>query len=441
MLKGPKMKSLSFASIVLFVFLFTFCSDNIVQSDKTKEEGKILLKIDKQNAPESVVFVKAYLTRENFEPITGTLNLLSDSTADILLDEIDAGTWHLKVDAEDDSGLVLYTGEIDVQIFAGFTTQVYLTLTPTGVGTGSIYIHVIWGVPINFNWIDYQNNPLLVTSNNYYDEYGVAAPQIIWENGVYKMWYLGVAGSASKYVLYAESNDGINWIKPINHPVLYPGNYGTWDSWAVHPGAILKDGNEYKMYYYGYSDQYDQWHIGLATSEDGINWTKYPQPILLGTSGWEYQILSSSIIKKDGNYLLYYTGRNLPSYQIGIAVSSDGINFTKYSGNPIIVNQQNWEANGVLYPSVIEQNGTLQMAYMSSNSSGFGLATSSDGLTWTKANNNPFFTNQSTSNYWAAGRISYPCWLKLPNEMRIYYSGTSAYSDEHRIGMMRKSGN
>ncbi len=43
-----------------------------------------------------------------------------------MLNEIDAGTWHLKVDAEDDSGLVLYTGETDVQVFAGFTSQVYL---------------------------------------------------------------------------------------------------------------------------------------------------------------------------------------------------------------------------------------------------------------------------------------------------------------------------
>lgn len=44
--------------------------------------------------PKSVVFVKAYLTRENHQPITGTLNLQSDSTADILLENIDAGEWH-----------------------------------------------------------------------------------------------------------------------------------------------------------------------------------------------------------------------------------------------------------------------------------------------------------------------------------------------------------
>lgn len=436
------MKSLMFSFTVLFILFFTYCSDNIVQSEKTKEEGKILLKIDKQNAPSSVAFVKAYLTRENFQTISGTLNLLSDSTADILLNEVAAGEWHLKVDAEDDSGLVLYTGETDVQIFAGFTTQVYVTLNPTGVGTGSIYIQVIWGVPLNQSWLDCQNNPLLESSNNYFDYYGVATPQIIFENGLYKMWYLGVASSATKYVLYAESNDGINWTRPINHPVLYPGDYGAWDSWAVHPGAVLQDDDgTYKMYYCGYADQYSHWHIGLATSTDGINWEKRTQPILYGTSGWEYQIGATSIIKKDGIYYLYYSGRDLPYYKIGVATSTDGINFTKFQGNPILTNEEYWESNGVANASVIEQNGSLKMVYMNSNASGFGLATSSDGLNWTKANNNPFFTNQNTSNNWAVGKIAYPCLLKLSNEMRIYYSGVAANMDEHRIGMMRKSGN
>ena len=158
------MKRLFILFSLFSALIIISCTSDPVGSDNPKDSGKILLKIDKQNAPESVVFVKAYLTRENHQPITGTLNLQSDSTADILLDNIDAGEWHLKVDAEDDSGLVLYTGETEVQIFAGFTSQVYLTLNPTGSGTGSIYISVTWGVPFNYSWIDYYNNPLIVAS-------------------------------------------------------------------------------------------------------------------------------------------------------------------------------------------------------------------------------------------------------------------------------------
>jgi len=435
------MKNLLVLFVLSSVFLFFSCSNEITSPAK-ENSGKLLLKIDKQNAPESVVYVKAYLTRENFDPISGTLNLLSDSTADLLLNEIDAGIWHLKVDAEDDSGLVLYTGETDVQVFAGFTSQVYLTLQPTGSGKGSIYINVTWGVPQNQTWIDYIYNPIITSSNSYYDSYGVTQPQIIVENGLYKMYYFGIVSGAHKYVLYAESSDGLSWNKPFQYPILNPGESGSWDSWAVHPGAVFKDDdNIYKMYYYGYSNQYDQWHIGLATSADGVNWIKYPQPILYATSGWEYQIGSSSIIKKDGVYYLYYFGRYAPNYRIGVATSTDGINFTKYPGNPILSNTISWEEAGVIYPSVILENSVFKMIYTNSTGTGFGIAASTDGLNWIKSSSNPFFTNENTSNNWAKGKIAFPHWLKLPNETRIYYSGVAINSDEHRIGVMKKLGN
>jgi hypothetical protein len=69
--------------------------------------GKIQLKIDKANAPADVVTIEAILTRGGYKPITGSLNLLSDSTAEILLEDIQAGNWHLRVDAVDSSNVVL----------------------------------------------------------------------------------------------------------------------------------------------------------------------------------------------------------------------------------------------------------------------------------------------------------------------------------------------
>lgn len=430
-----------FLLLALFLFVVFSSCKNEITSSTAANSGKLLLKIDKQNAPENVVFVKAYLTRENNEPITGTLNLLSDSTADILLNEIDAGTWHLKVDAEDDSGLVLYTGETDVQVFAGFTSQVYLTLQPTGSGTGSIYINVTWGVPGNYVWQDYPLNPLVESSNNYYDYYGTAQCVVLFDEGVYKMWYFGAdhLGSGTGNVLYAISNDGLNWNRYSGNPVMVPGNYGTWDSYNVQPCAVIKDNGLFKMYYTGYSDVYSTWSIGLATSSDGINWEKHPNPILVPSSNWEFQLVGSSVVKLNSSYYLYYTGRNMPYYSVGVAVSTDGINFTKYPGNPILTNSQGWEVDGVLDANVILDNGSLKMVFMNSTATGFGLATSSDGLNWTKANNNPFFTNNSTANNWASGKIAYPYWLKLPNETRIYYSGLIS-GIKFKIGMVRKFG-
>ena len=433
--------------VVLFSFIsvlfFQSCATDPV-SEEPKDAGKIILKIDKQNAPESVVFVKAYLTRENYQPIIGSLNLQSDSTADILLDNIDAGQWHLKVDAEDDSGLVLYTGETEVQIFAGFTSQVYLTLSPTGAGTGSIYISVNWGVPTNLTWVDYHNNPLISLSGNYYDNMAIAQPVVLYDGGLYKMWYHGLGRIGNDpwkvHVLYCESVDGISWTKYPN-PVIYPGGYNAWDSKAVSPGAVIKENGIYKMYYCGYSNEYDNWHVGYATSVDGINWEKYPQPIITGTYGWEHQLIPSSIIRFNDQYYLYYTGRNFPNDRIGLAVSQDGINFTKYSGNPVIINDQPWELSGVGEGTIQNENGILKMYYMNSLETGFGIATSTNGINWTKSNLNPFWSPPSAHNNWALDHVSYPSVITVNNEVRLYYCGDGPSTYEHRIGMMKRSNN
>lgn len=434
------MKNLFVLFGIISVIFFQSCATDPV-SNEPKDSGKILLKIDKQNAPESVVFVKAYLTRENHTTISGMLNLQSDSTADIFLDNIDAGQWHLKVDAEDDSGLVLYTGETEVDIFAGFTSQVYLTLNPTGSGTGSIYIYVNWGVPSNYSWIDYYNNPIITPVGNMYDNVGgVAQPVVIYDEGLYKMWYHGmgrVEGEPWKtYIHYKESVDGINWTT-LQNQVMYPG-FNTWDSKSVSSGAVLKEDGIYKMYYCGFSNEYENWHIGLATSADGISWNKNPQPILYGTTGWEYQIIPSAIIKINSTYFLYYTGRNLPQSRIGLAISNDGINFTKYSGNPILTNDHPWEMDGVLDASVIYENGVLKMVYGNSNAGGFGYATSSDGINWVKDNSNPFYEKMNTANHWGDDYMAYPNLLKTNNEYRLYYSGIGDNTIIYKIGFMRK---
>ena len=238
--------------------------------------------------------------------------------------------------------------------------------------------------------------------------------------------------------MYAESNDGINWTRPYSDPVLYPGELGSWDDLSVHPGAIIYDNGEYKMFYCGWSDTEGPWHIGLATSVDGINWIKYPNPVLYASDGWEYQLATSSVIKIEDVYYLYYTGRNLPVLKIGLATSTDGINWTKFNGNPILSYDQLWEGTGVYYPSVYKTNNLFVMIYMNQLGSGFGKATSTNAINWTKDVTNPFFTNEETQNDWASYKIAYPYYLKVNNQSRVYYTGFSSYGSPYKIGFVTK---
>ena len=126
------------------------CSKDNITSTQLDNKGSISLNIDKANAPSDVVAVIAYLTRENYETLSGFLNLLSDSTADISFQSILIGTWHLKVDALNKDSVIIYSGESDVVVQEDILTQISLALIPTnnGSSTGSVYIYVTWGIEI-----------------------------------------------------------------------------------------------------------------------------------------------------------------------------------------------------------------------------------------------------------------------------------------------------
>ncbi len=400
---GLTMKSLKVLSSLFILFSLLNCTQNEPTSPDENENisGKLILKVDEANAPEGIVWIEVFLTRQGYDTISGTMNLLSDSTADILLENIQAGEWHIKVDASDSTNMVFYTGETDIQIFAGFTTQVNLVLEPTGAGFGNVYIYVTWGVPPSGNWTDYSGNPILSPSGSFYETHGVGQANVIFINDIYKMWYLGDAGGSNKYVMYAESMDGINWNRPVSGPVLSPGPPGSWDDLAVHPGAVIYDNGNYYMFYCGWSDPNGRWNVGYAESIDGINWNKHPSPVLMGTSGWEYQIGPSSAIKIDSTYYLYYYMRNSSNRRIGLATSTDRINWSRYPGNPIMTYDEPWEEGGVHYPSVYKNGNQYVMIFMNAIATGFGKAISADGINWEKDDTNPIFTNEETQNQWA----------------------------------------
>ena len=433
------MKNLSLLCGLLLISFLISCNQKepTAPSGDEQNSGQLFLKIDKVNAPENVVWVEAFLTRQGFDTISNSMNILSDSTADLLLEEVQAGEWHLQVDAKDSAEVVLYSGQTDVQIFAGFTTQVNLVLEPTGEGTGNIYIWVTWGNTSPTEWVDFEGNPVFFPTGSYWDYSGVSQTKILFEDNIFKMYYTSQGSAYSGYTDYAYSNDGINWTVSTNNPVLSPGPGNTWDATATAGGTVIKVENSYMMYYTGWSDPFGAWHIGLATSTDGINWAKQPNPVLFATGGPEFQIAASSIIKIDNMYYLYYNGRNLPYLDIRLATSPDGINWTKYSGNPILTFNQGWEGSGVYNADVYENNGEYEMLFMNSLGTGFGKASSVDGINWTKDESNPFFTKEQTHNHWADSKIAYPFFIRVNSQDRIYYTGFSNYGP-YKIGIAAK---
>ena len=413
--------------IILFLVFYYGCSNNLVSpiDSNSSQSGQVALKISSNSIPSNVVKVTAMLSQNGEDTLTSSVEPISGSTAELNFTNVHMGTWHLKVNAENSDGLILFTGNTDIQINAGEITNVVLTLMPTDQGAGSIYIQVNWGNQTI--WTDYLYNPLFTPQDNPSLPNAVSTSKILFDNGIYKMWYMCTYNAGKANVWYAESQDGINWQNKFNQPVFDNDISGTWDDYTVGPGAIIKDNEgNYRMYYNGWSSQYDQWQIGLATSADGIHWERYNNPVLKADSLNEFKIGVGSVIVYNNMYYLYYDSSPIDNYnnkRINLATSPDGINWTKYSGNPILSPNLSWEGVGISFPAVIYDNSHFIMIYSSTDRTKFGIAYSQDGKTWTK-NSNYTFSNQMTNGKWS--QINYPFLIKVNNVYKLFYTATSS---------------
>ncbi len=138
---------------------------------------------------------------------------------------------------------------------------------------------------------------------------------------------------------YATSPDGSNWVKHDGNPIMGEGLPGTYDDGGVLPRTVIVRDGLYQMWYTAIhrSDNEYDWRIGYAVSDDGLDWTRHPVPVLEPGVGWEQLIVFAPHVRFErSQYHMWYSGSNGGTFNIGYAVSSDGIEWTRYWDNPVV---------------------------------------------------------------------------------------------------------
>lgn len=415
---------------VCFSLLWTACDENdensLVNIDMQKT-GNIQFSLSKTTLVDDVSKVTAILTKTGYSAIKQDL-VITGKTASGRIDDIPAGTWQLLVEAKDTNEVVLYRGKADVEIIGGKITYVNIHLAVVS-SVGNMVINVTWDQTLGINWTKHPGNPVLTSDPvGIWDSAFTTLATVIHDGINYKMWYSGHNGTSYRIGL-ATSSDGVNWTKYSGNPVLDTGGAGEWDSSNVFFPNVIFDGTEYKMWYGG-NTKIDELEVGYATSPDGINWTKYSgNPVLKsGAEGtWDdLAIISPSVIYDGQIYKMWYSGDPGNSErQIGYATSPDGVNWEKYPGNPVMSQTADaWDSFSVDGPSVIFDGIKYKMWYDGSNliNRRIGYATSPDGVTWTKYSGNPVL-DIGGAGEWDSKSINYPMVLFDQNKYKIWYTG------------------
>lgn len=188
----------------------------------------------------------------------------------------------------------------------------------------------------------------------------------------------------------ATSPDGQTFTRASDAPVLQP-TQGWYDNDAIYSPTILRDGGLYHMIYVGHSYT-DFSKIGAggvyllhASSADGRNWTKSPDPIARPGQfdGWRRDGIAEPYLVKrgPGEYLLFYTGLGGEERAIGVATGPSPEGPWDFGSKPLIIPGQGNEkdAHQVLAPAVMLDGDALRVWYLGATAKGALTIGEADG--------------------------------------------------------------
>lgn len=225
--------------------------------------------------------------------------------------------------------------------------------------------------------------------------------------------------------------------EPVAAPVLARGDPGEWDASDVLNPSVVRSNDRYYNLYSGYDGRV--WRSGLATSKDGIGWVREGRVLSPGPAAWEgnYIAANGSLLAHRGEFLYWYQGGRSP--RIGLARSEDGRLWRK-EPQPVLGPgpRGSWEERGVADPYVVEFAGTLYMFYLGQDRARrqrLGVAMSIDGIGWTKLRHNPILELGEPGTFDEVG-LGEPAVWSQGGWYWMLYTGRDV-REQRRIGLAR----
>nr|WP_319372439.1 PKD domain-containing protein [uncultured Methanobacterium sp.] len=167
------------------------------------------------------------------------------------------------------------------------------------------------------NFTPHPSNPVATPDGG--SEPMMGLPFVIKVNDTFYMYYLNFNGVYTQPYQYrvASSSDGLSWTK--HGIIVEKGSSGAWDSTLLEDKSVFYDGTHFYLLYEGFNGT--SWCAGLAKSSNPLGpFTKSPSPILSGSgiSGAydQYHIATPYVYQSGEKLFLIYQGGNSQDYNI-----------------------------------------------------------------------------------------------------------------------------
>jgi hypothetical protein len=261
-----------------------------------------------------------------------------------------------------------------------------------------------------------------------FDDMHIFAPAVAHEQDRFLLWYSGSRGTPSQRVFrlgLANSLDGKRFEKHAGNPVLQFND-------AAHSiltpallrnadGSVLRENEKLRLWFSSTAFGKTGLHtLHESTSADGVHWAD-PSPVLLESA------YCPSVLKTAQGYQMWFSDVSKRPWVIRHAASADGSKWT-VTERPALQLSQDWEAEVLVYPTVLQSDGAYLMWYGSYDkavrrqTTAIGFAASLDGVKWHKHPQNPVF-RPDPRRAWESNYVGSGCVMRLADgSFRYWYA-------------------
>ncbi len=220
-----------------------------------------------------------------------------------------------------------------------------------------------------------------------YEKNGLCAPGVLLRNDTLHLFYQTYGNAANDAICHAWSTDGINFKRNATNPIFKP--TGDWTCGRAIDAEVIEFNGKYFMYFATRDKSYKIQKQGVAatTLSSSFNKESWKQltdsSILSPQLPWEKACVEGASCIKKGKYLymFYAGGYNNEPQQIGVARSTDGINWERKSNSPFLANGEkgSWNSAESGHPDIFKDNRSKYWLFYQGNNT-------ADGKSWYLSN-------------------------------------------------------
>ena len=224
-----------------------------------------------------------------------------------------------------------------------------------------------------------------------YEAKGLCAPGALVRDGKVHLFYQTYGNGRNDAICHAVSVDGIHFERNRTNPIFRP--TGKWNCGRAIDAEVTLFKDQYYLYFATRDPDYKKQMLGVAVTPKNSNFNRESwrqvsdAPILTPELPWEGECIEgASVAVREGRLYMFYAGayNNWPQ-QIGVAVSDDGVNWERLSDKPFLPNGKpgEWNESESGHPHLFtDEDGRSYLFFQGNNDKGRSWYISRQEVIW-----------------------------------------------------------